>query len=109
MTVKPGVTQQLNGRDCLAVAISPKRKAPNMIEGTLWVDAKDSSIVEVDGVASRSPSVFAGTTHMMRQYMTVNGYAMATHARAESDSMLFGRTVVTIDYKNYQIEFRPAG
>ena len=62
----------------------PKHKAPNMIDGTLWVDARDGSIVKIDGVASKSPSAFAGTTHMMRQYMNIDGYPMATHARAES-------------------------
>jgi len=33
---------------------------------------------------------------------------MATHARAESSSMLFGRTVVVIDYSDYHFELRPA-
>jgi len=31
-----------------------------MLNGTLWVDAKDGSIVEIDGVSSRSPSIFSG-------------------------------------------------
>jgi hypothetical protein len=44
----------------------------------------------------------------MRQYVSVNGYAMATHARATSDSFLLGRTTVTIDYRDYQIQVRPA-
>ena len=68
MQLKPGVTRKLDGRDCVAVAINPKRKAPNTIEGTLWVDPKDGSIVQVEGVASQRPSVFAGRTRMMRQY-----------------------------------------
>jgi hypothetical protein len=31
---------------------------------------------------------------------------MAMHARAESTSMLFGRTVVTIDYSGYELQLR---
>jgi hypothetical protein len=108
MKLKQGVTRNIDGRDCIALAINPKRKAPNMIEGTLWVDANDHSIVEVDGVASRSPSVFAGTTKMMRRYTNISGYAMATHARAESNSFFFGRTVVIIEYSGYQIQLRSA-
>ncbi len=104
MKLKPDATRNIDGRDCIALAINPKRKAPNMIEGTLWVDAADNSIVEVDGVASRSPSVFAGTTKMMRRYTNIRGYAMAAHARAESNSFLFGRTVVIIDYTDYQVQ-----
>jgi hypothetical protein len=44
----------------------------------------------------------------MRQYANVSGFAMATQARAVSDSFLLGRTTVTVDYRNYQIEIAPA-
>jgi len=106
MHVKPGGTERTNGRDCFQVALMPRRKAPNMIEGTMWVDAKDYSIVQIQGVASKSPSVWTGPTQMMRQYTDIDGFAQATHARAESDSFLFGRTVVTIDYRDYQFQLR---
>jgi hypothetical protein len=106
MTLKPG-TQVIDGRECLAVAINPKRKAPNLIVGTLWVDAKDYTIVRLEGLASKAPSVFAGVTHMMRQYALVQGFSMATHAHAESSTFLYGRTVVAIDYSGYEIEVRP--
>ncbi len=105
MTLKPG-SQMLEGRECLVFAINPKRKAPNLIVGTLWVDAKDFTIVRLEGVASKAPSVFAGATHMVRQYALVDGFSMATHAWAESTTFLYGRTVVTIDYTGYKMEVR---
>ena len=108
MQLKPGVTRIINGRNCLAVAISPRHKAPHLVEGTLWVDVRDHSLVEVDGVASKKPSVFAGTTKMTRSYVKMTGYAMATHAQAESSSFLFGRTAVTIDYSDYHFRLRSA-
>lgn len=106
MKLKPGGVQRLNGRDCYVLAITPRGAAPNLIIGTLWADAADGSLVQVEGVASKSPSAFAGTTHMMRRYSNVNSFSMATHARAESTSMLFGQTVVVIDYSNYQLQLR---
>jgi hypothetical protein len=33
---------------------------------------------------------------------------MATHARAVSDSFLFGQTIVKIDYQGYEIQLSPA-
>jgi hypothetical protein len=108
MNLKSGVVERLDERDCVALTIVPKRKATNMIEGTLWVDAKDGSIVRIDGSASQSPSIFVGPAHVMRQYVNMNGYSMATHARATSDSFLLGRTIVTIDYRDYQFQLRPA-
>lgn len=106
MQLKPGATRVIDGRNCIGVAVMPRRKAPNMIEGTLWVDARDHTLVEVEGVASKKPSVFAGTTTMTRRYVKMTGYAMATHAHAESSSFLFGRTAVTIDYSDYRFQLR---
>jgi hypothetical protein len=106
MQLKPGVTQVIDGRPCIALAITPRRKAPNMLDGTLWVDARTHMQVEVEGTASKSPSLFARTTKMMRRYQDMQGYAMATHAHAESNSFFFGRTVVTIDYSNYSFQLR---
>jgi hypothetical protein len=108
MKLKPGGIQRLDGRDCLALAITPRRKAANMIEGTLWVDASDGSIVRLEGSATQSPSIFTGPAQVMRQYVSVNGFGMATQARAVSDSFLLGQTVVTIDYRDYQIQLSPA-
>lgn len=108
MKLKAGGVEQINGRRCYALEITPRHSAPNMIDGTLWVDAKDYSIVKVQGVASKSPSIFAGTTHMMRDYVNIDGYPMATHARAESESSIFGRTVVVIDYTDYHLQVRGA-
>lgn len=99
--------QNLNGRDCYALDIHPKQQAPNLIIGTIWVDAQDGTLIQIDGIASKNPLAFSGTTHMMRQYTNIGGYSMAIHARAESNSPLFGRTVVTIDYIDYKLNLKP--
>jgi hypothetical protein len=103
MHLKPGDTRELDGRPCAALAVTPKRKAPNMIDGTVWVDPRDGTIAMIEGVGTKSPSPFAGTTQMTRQYTNIDGFSMATHARAESHNAVFGKTVVTIDYTDYQL------
>ena len=106
MSLKPDSVQRLNGRDCYQLAIKPRKQAPNLISGTLWADIKDGTLVQIDGMASKRPSVFAGATRMMRMYSNIDGYAMAMHARAESTSMLFGRFVVIVDYSDYHLQIR---
>jgi hypothetical protein len=109
MTLKPGGSQPLAGRDCLVLALTPKRKAPYLIEGTLWVDAQTGSIVQVQGTGSKSSSIFTGPTQVVRQYEDVGGFSEATHLRAVSDSVMFGQTVVKVDYQDYQIQLSPQG
>ena len=107
MTLKPGGIQLLDGRSCLVLTLIPKRKASFRIEGTLWVDATDGSIVQVQGTASRSSSILTGPTQVMRQYENVDGFSQATHVRAESNSFIFGQTIVKIDYRDYHFQLRP--
>jgi len=105
MKVKPGGPVQQDGRSCWTLEIVPRRKAPNLIQGTLWVDASDFTIVRIEGVTSKSPSFWAAPAQVMRRYTKVAGFAQAIQARAESDSF-FGRAVITIDYEGYQIQTR---
>lgn len=107
MKLEPDGPADLGGHDCYIFDISAKRKAPNTIDGKMWVDAHDGSLAQIDGIATQNASVFAGATHMMRQYENVDGFSMATHARAESKSALFGRTMVTIDYTDYHLQVGP--
>ena len=97
----------MNGRDCLVLTLIPKRKAPYLIEGSLWVDSKDGSIVQVQGTASKSFSMFTGRTQFMRQYADMGGSSQATHVRAVSNSLMFGETIVKVDYQDYHIQLRP--
>jgi len=108
MKLKTGVTEQIGGIECVALEISPKQKAPNLIYGTIWVDAKDGSIVRIEGTGSKSASMWTGPAHVVRDYARFSGYMQATHARAETDSSLFGKTVVVIDYTDYQVQLTPA-
>jgi len=106
MKPRPG-TVLMNGRTCYVLDVAAKRKAANTMDGSIWVDANDGSLVQIDGIATEAASILSGPAHMMRQYANVNGFAMATHARAVSESGLLGRTVVTIDYSGYQLQVKP--
>ncbi len=109
MKLKPGGPQPLDGRECLVLELTPRRKAPYLIEGNLWVDARDGSIVKLEGTSSKSASFVTGPTQMVRQYADVDGYPEATHLRAESRSSMFGETVVKVEYQDYRVELRPGG
>lgn len=104
MTVKgPAV---MSGRNCIAVAIKPRRDSPYLFSGTIWVDAQTQAIVQLEGTSAKSPSIFSGPTQVLRQYATIDGFPMATRAHAVSNSSLLGQTVIDIDYVGYQVQSR---
>lgn len=93
----------LDGRNCVVVFLKPKRRSPYLFNGTIWVDAQDGSIVRLEGTASKSASVLIGPAQVSRQYAMIDGFPMATHAQAFSNSWLLGTTTIKIDYSGYQI------
>ncbi len=97
-------TEPVEGRDCVAVILTPKRSSPYLFNGTIWVDSQDGSIVQLQGTSSKAPSVFTGPSQVFRQYAPINGFPMATHAKAISNSWALGRTTIKIDYTGYQLQ-----
>jgi hypothetical protein len=93
----------VDGRNCIAVAIKPRKVSPYLFNGTILVDAQNEAIVQLEGVAAKSPSFISGPSEVVRQYTMIDGFPMATHARAVSNSSLLGQTIVRIDYTGYQL------
>jgi hypothetical protein len=70
----------------------------HLIEGPLWVDSKNGSIVQVQGTAAKSSSLLTGPTQVVRQYANIGGFSQTIHVKAVSDSMMSGQSIVKIDY-----------
>lgn len=93
----------VDGHNCLEVAIAPRRVSPYLFKGSIWVDPQNGSIVKLEGVAAKSPTVLTGASRVSRHYEMLYGFPMATHATAVSDSWLLGQTRIEIDYSDYAL------
>lgn len=98
--------EPIEGRDCIALSITPRRSSPYLFKGTIWVDPQDYGIVKLAGTAVRSPSFVTGPAEISRIYARIDGYPMATRATAVSNSWLFGETTIHIEYTGYNVKFR---
>ena len=108
MALRSDSTMQVDGRDCIVLVLTPKRSDPSLFRGTLWVDATDYSIVQLEGIAAKSHSFLLSPSQVSRQYANVNGYPMATHAKGTSNIAMVGSVTIKIDYIDYQIVPLPA-
>lgn len=102
MKLKPGGTQNLDGRACNAVEITPRPKSQHLMSGTLWAEASTGQVVRVEGKVQKGLSFITGSVQVFRKYANVDGFSQATYARAESNSTLAGHTVVVIEYSGYK-------
>ena len=96
-------TDMVDGHDCIIVSLKPRHTSPYLFNGEMSVDAQDGSIVRFNGIASKSASVFAGPAQVSRQYTKLEGFPMAVHAQAISNSWILGKTIIKIDYTGYEI------
>jgi len=60
--------------------------------------------VRVQGIQSKSLSIWAGTPLITRDFSDVKGFAMVTHEKIEAHNVLVGRTVEEIEYTDYVVE-----
>jgi len=95
--------ESLRGRLCDILSIVPRTKSPHLLKGRVWVDAEDQSLVRVEGTPSASPSFWAGRPTIVRESETVGGFSVAKTSHALSDSVLLGKTELTIEYTDYTV------
>jgi hypothetical protein len=101
--IKLAGEENFNGRRCIIVHLDPKSKSRNVLKGRAWLDAKDYSLVRIEGRPTASASFWAGKPLIVRDYENMRGFSVATRSHAISDSLLLGRTELMIDYVSYQI------
>lgn len=102
--ITPAGEAMLGGTKCKLVALNPRARSTFLIKGKAWLNADDFSLMRLEGKPTASPSFFAGHPYIVRDYMSVDGFSFATKSQATAQSLLMGKTEVTITYKDYRIE-----
>lgn len=96
-------TELQQGRPSFMLSIAPKRANKFLIRGTVWVDAEDFSIVRVEGTPAINPSRFIGNTTIMYKFGKIGAFWFPETHNSETDSLLFGRTTVRVEYSRYEL------
>ncbi len=100
-------TQLLQGEQCYIVNIRPRVHKFPLIEGTAWVDAKDFSLLRIEGRPATSPSFWTGRPFIEREYTVLDGLSLPKHSRATSKGFFAGKSELDIDYSPYVITRSP--
>src|SRR5689334_12117418 len=65
--------EDCEGRSCYRMRISPKRRDKYSLDGEVWIDAEDYSIVRMHGVPAKRPSIWTLKTEIDRRYRKIAG------------------------------------
>ena len=102
--IRPAGDAMLGATHCKLLELVPHAKSPFLIKGKAWLNADDYSLMRLEGKPTASPSFFAGHPYIVRDYIRVDGFTVAARSQATSQSLLLGKTEVTITYQDYRIE-----
>ena len=95
--------ESVGGILCDIIELNPKRKSPYVLKGRMWVTAADTMLIKIEGRPPASASFFAGRPEIVREYKRLDGFAVAYHSHAVSESFFFGQSTVDIDYRDYHL------
>ena len=95
--------EDLDGRRCYVVSLTPKLKSKYLVQGKAWIDTSDFGIVRIEGRPAASLSFWVGKPYIVQQFQKVGQFWMASHCRSESQSFLLGSSVLTIEYSGYDV------
>ena len=93
--------QTLDSGPAYVMSITPKTGNKYLIDGKIWVDAKDYSIVRIEGQPARNPSFWVHDVHFVHTYQRVGQFWLAASTDTTSEVRIFGRSELTITNSDY--------
>jgi outer membrane lipoprotein-sorting protein len=85
------------------LAVSPKTANKYLIDGKIWVDANDYSIVRIEGQPARNPSFWVRKVHFVHTYEKVGPFWFASATHTDSEIRIFGSSELTIENSDYAL------
>jgi hypothetical protein len=100
---------QIVGRETLGtgpafvLSVTPKKANKYVIDGKIWVDANDYSIVRIEGQPARNPSFWVRSVHFVHTYQKVGQFWFASSTHTTSEIRIFGESELTIENSDYTL------
>lgn len=96
-------TDRYLDRQCYVLEVTPKTRNKYLVQGKVWVDAEDWAIVRIEGAPAKNPSIWTHNIHIVHEYRKFGPFWLAVSNRSSAEAMIFGKTDVTIDYSEIQV------
>jgi hypothetical protein len=96
--------EECDGRRCFRLKISPRRRDKYSLDGEVWLDGEDYSIVRIHGMPAKRPSIWTLKTEIDRRYRKIDGIWLPDRMDSSSNIMVAGHSVLSIEYVYDSVE-----
>jgi hypothetical protein len=95
--------QMVDGRTLHVFQLKPHKKRLGLLKGSMYLDARTGSLVHVEGVPAKSPSVFLSKIRMTQDFADFGPFTLPVHIHSEAKATVVGRTIVDVYDRDYQV------
>lgn len=93
--------ETLDSGPAYVLTITPKAKNRFLIDGKIWVNARDYSIVRVEGQPMQNPSFWVRSVHFVYTSQRVGQFWLDSSIHSTSEVRIFGSCELTIENFDY--------
>jgi len=83
--------------------VTPKIANKFVYKGRIWVDAQDFAVARIECEPAKNPSWWTRKNDITYTYQKVGDFWVPAHMQSVTDVRIFGRSILTIDYRDYQL------
>ena len=95
------------GHLCFVLHVEPRVESKFLYRGTVWVDAQDFAVGEIEAVPAKNPSFWIKRTKIHHTYQRYGQFWLPHSDRSETAVRLGGTAELAIDYGQYQLQAMP--
>ena len=91
----------VNGRQTYSLKVEPRERRPLLYRGTIWVDAREFAVVQIDAQPAKNPSFWIRDTAIHHVYSQTGEFWLPQSNKTETKVRLGGTALLTIQYGTY--------
>ena len=93
--------EQLENGSAYVLSVTPRSRNKYLIEGKIWVNKNDYSVVRLEGQPAKNPSFWVRDVHIVHTYQKVGQFWFASATHTTSRVRIFGPSELTIENSDY--------
>jgi hypothetical protein len=95
--------RSVDGRALHEFQVRPRHRRVGLLKGDLFLDAHTGSLVHLEGVPAKSPSVFLSKIRVSQDFADFGPFTLPVHLHSEAKATIVGRTIVDVYQRDYQV------